>query len=127
MAEISMGNIGESFAPSDDNFNTNFVKLFYDTVANAFLLRNTLTGALVASIGQFQLPVVVAALAQADLATETYTDYGVGKVIMVTAYAGTATGCTIVKTSTSGGDYTDWRILASDDVADTGAISENPA
>lgn len=126
MAEISMGNIGESFAPGTDDFNTNFVKLFYDTVANTFLLRNTVTGALVATIGQVQLPIVLAAAVQATFANETMVAYPIGKIVMITDYKTTGTGFTVVKNSLAGSNYTDWRILATDAKADTNGISATP-
>ena len=127
MAEISMGGIGEAFSPGTDGYNTNFVKLFYDDEANAFVLRNTVTGALVATIGQVQTPVVVAAVAGADFATAPYIAYPIGTTIMITNYAASGVGCTVIKLSLAGGDSTDWFILATDDKTHTGAISENPA
>ncbi len=109
-------------------YNTDFTIVEFDTVANCFVVTDQTTDpATTTSVGQVQLPVVVAALAQADLATGTYIAYPIGKMLMVTAYAGTADGVTFVKNSLAGSNFNDWRVVATTNKATTGTIGAVPA
>ena len=76
--------------------------------------------------GSLTVPATVAGLNQANLALAQYVDAAVGTMLMVVDYNATGTGCTIVKTTVANGDYQDWFILATDGLADTGAIGTNP-
>ena len=60
------------------------------------------------------------------LSLAQYVDLPIGTIFMVADYNSTSIGCTIVKTSLAGSDYTDWRILATDGFLSTGAIATNP-
>jgi len=72
------------------------------------------------------VPTVVASLAQAGLATATYTALPVGSTLAVTDYATSGDGCTLVKTSTSAGTFADWIVVSTTNVASTGGIGVNP-
>jgi len=58
-------------------------------------------------------PVYVAALAQADLATDFYVGLPVGATVLTGAYAG-GNGAYIIKTAAVASDYTDWKYLSRD-------------
>lgn len=105
---------------------TDFTSVDYDTVANCLVVTNETTG-VATSVGQVQLPIVVAALAKADLATATYIGYPIGKTLLVTAYAGTADGVTLVKNSLVASTFADWRVQATTNKATTGTIGAVPA
>jgi hypothetical protein len=76
--------------------------------------------------GSVSIPATVGGLVQANLSLAQYVDAAVGTIYMVVDYNATGTGCTLVKTTLANGDYQDWFILASDGIADTGAIGTNP-
>lgn len=58
-------------------------------------------------------PMYVAALAQADLATDLYVGMPIGATVLTGAYAG-GNGAYIIKTGTTAGNYTDWKYLSRD-------------
>jgi hypothetical protein len=72
------------------------------------------------------LPNSVGALAQVNLALAQYVDAVLGTTLCVVDYDGSGFGCTLVKNSTSSGDFNDWIITATDDVTSTGGIGTNP-
>jgi hypothetical protein len=84
---------------------------------------NWLSTASGSSVG---IPTVVAALAQAALATATYTSLPVGSSLAVVDYDATGDGCTLVKTTLANNTFADWIIVATDLVASTGGIGKNP-
>ena len=79
-----------------------------------------------ASLSLSNLPNSVGGLAQADLALAQYVDAVLGTTLCVVDYDATGFGCTLVKNSTANGDFQDWIITATDDVASTGGIGTNP-
>lgn len=58
------------------------------------------------------VPIFVAALAQADLATDPYVGMPTGTTVLTAAYAG-GDGAWIMKMTTTNGDFTDWVYLSS--------------
>lgn len=79
-----------------------------------------------ATLSLSNLPIPVANLNQADLGTDAYVDAVLGTTICVVDYDTSTFGCTIVKNSNLGGDYTDWIVIATDSIASTGGIGKNP-
>lgn len=71
------------------------------------------------------VPVIAPTLAQAGLATATYTDLAVGTLVAVEDYDTTGDGCTLVKTTLANGNYKDWVVLATENKASTGGTGGN--
>lgn len=76
--------------------------------------------------GSAGVPVIAPTLAQAGLATATYTGLAIGTLITVVNYNATGDGCTLVKTTLANGNYTDWVVLATENKASTGGTGANP-
>ena len=121
----------EFFPVNSAGFNNTFVSVFYDDVANTLVFINDKTGATVATIGGVALTTnlvaqVVAAAAQAYFATAPVVAFGIGKIICVQNYYASGDAGTFQKISTSNGTFADWIVLATENVASTGAIGSNP-
>ena len=57
-------------------------------------------------------PIFVAALAEADLATDYYVGLPIGATVLTAAYEA-GDGAYIIKAATIAGDHTDWMYLSS--------------
>ena len=121
----------EFFPVNTTGFNNTFVSVFYDDVANTLVFINDKTGATVATIGGVALTTnlvaqVVAAAAQAYFATAPVVAFGIGKIICVQDYDTSGDAATFQKISTSNGNFNDWIVIATDNVASSGAIGSSP-
>jgi hypothetical protein len=72
------------------------------------------------------IPVSVATLTKAGLATATYTVKPVGTVLAVVDYATSGSGMTIVRTTLANNTFADWLIIATEDATATNHIGQTP-
>lgn len=79
-----------------------------------------------ANITASNLPSSVGGLDQSTLALAQYVDLPVGSILAVTDYATSGDGATLVKISSTSGDYQDYIILATENPASTGHIGQSP-
>lgn len=86
---------------------------------------DSLTGNLLQK--NYTVPTVVAALAQATLATAAYAELFPGATVLVQNYDGSGESCAIQKIAKSTiSTYTDWRVISTTDAPSTGGIGSNP-
>lgn len=116
----------ELFPPTATEFNTVNVSVKYDDVNNEIVIYNNVTAAVTARVGQAKPTSIVAAANAATLATAPYIAMGIGTMKTIVNYNATAKGCTIQKLATAAGTAADWKVIATDDKADTGAIGVTP-
>jgi hypothetical protein len=79
-----------------------------------------------ANITASNLPSSVGGLNQATLSLAQYVDLPIGSILAVIDYATSGDGATIVKISSTNGDYQDYIILATENPASTGHIGQSP-
>jgi hypothetical protein len=72
------------------------------------------------------IPVSVATLTKAALATATYTAKPVGTTLAVVDYATSGDGFTIVKTTLANNTFADWLIIATENATSTNHIGQTP-
>lgn len=78
-----------------------------------------------ANITASNLPSAVGGLDQATLSLTQYVDLPVGSILCVVDYNTTGDGVTLVKISSTNGDYQDYIILATENPASTGHIGQS--
>lgn len=121
----------EFFPVNSQGFKNTFVSVFFNDVDNTLDFVNDLTGDTIASIGGIALTTnliatVVASADQNYFAAAQAQGFGIGKLICVQDYRGSKDAATFQKISTSNGTFADWIVLATENVASTGAIGSNP-
>lgn len=78
------------------------------------------------TLGNAPTFVKVLGIDQAYFADAKAVNLGTFTTMLVVDYNASGNGCTLIKISTDNSDYTDWNIIATDSVVDTGAIGQNP-
>jgi hypothetical protein len=120
---ISTGEFNGRITPAGDITNTPYYVQIVETNGSIEVVES-LTGLVLTTINT--TPAVVAALNQTTLSGAIYDDKSIGATVVVVDWNATGTGCVLQKIDNTNDDYQDWIVVATDGVADTGAIGVNP-